>query len=487
MFIILFNSVQTDGKGDFSHLIDIYSALRSDPKLNQIKIIPVIHTSLYPVENFECQLRKLNLDEYFITNEALEEHQPICSNVQLQIYLSQAIQFFLISYRSFAHDDLKQYFNPAAITKYIGEHEAGDQYESSIFKISRSMGLSKGKYGIKLSNQKKTLEECLVDENDSIFLNTLLENTNSADIDSFKKNYLFATAYFSEILVFLKFLLFISNNENLNNNDVVIFFSGNFKSLKKSLDDNFINKNTRLSKLSYFSNSNIKTIELITKDSKNRKIYPINNSGSKTLKIFANFFLSDEFYNHIYQWAFIAGVSGDNTLEKAISNKVLPYYCSTNFDFKKPTIKALQAISKQVISNDNSLANEFNCYFDVENFQCYNYYLCNTCDSYFDTFKKINLKGLIDNWNKIADYIIEHYNFYDKLPEIFYEGLDPQLINQINSTERKLNSMENDNSTFDISEYTYSQISNWFPQGTMNLQDTTTEPSKINSISNKLK
>jgi hypothetical protein len=454
--VFLFNCVKEDGKGDFSHFSDIYIGLKNDPKLQNFELIPVVNCTTHTKQIFENKLIALGVKKFFLCNE----DDPLYEDHNLQEDLAKAIQIIQISYDSFPFiEKYRQYFNQNAIFKFIGEHENTDPFTSGLVSekaLIRSLGLSSKAYGLKLTSiTDSKLKDFTLDENDRKFIERLLYCSKTGSIEEFNKSNFLVPAYFSKLVNFMRFLLLVSTNEKLSETDIAIYLSGKCSQVQQLLD-NVLTDKRELAERTFYTRSNIKQIELIHSSSQDSSVFPININGTKIIRIFAGYQLSDNFYRALYQNALLAGVSGDNTLETAISCKVVPYYWSTNSGTKKSTLKALhKIISAKLEKMDvtEHVKTDLLLFFNIDEFEKFVMSSRNfTCtEEVVKKFQKIDLIAIASVWQEIATHLIQEYNFYNKLTDIFLERLDTSLLNT--NSESK---------TAETGEYSYSQITVWF-------------------------
>ena len=182
----------------------------------------------------------------------------------------------------------------------------------------------------------------------------------------------------------------------------------------------------------FFQNSHIKQIEIIDANFPQPLIIACNPAANSAIRIFYGFNISNECYQALYQNCSIAGVSGDNTLEKAIPH-TLPFYISSNFNSKRETLEELSHIIRQ-IELPEKIKNDFLIYFNFEiikkhllplNFSSK---LKETIEAAIPIYKDLDLVGMSQYWPMISSVLMEKYNFFDKLENIFFEGLPKQLV-----------------------------------------------------------
>lgn len=403
----LFNTVLTDGQGDFSHFVDICMALKNDPGLHDVQLIPVIGIDGYDLDKLQRiknKLMSLNSTEhycFFTFLTSFNTYHP------LALSLKESEQVLFISADAL-YPVCQFYIPPGALIKIINEHE-GERF----FKIPNSnkypLGLGEKCYGIKISElPKRTLDEAgaIIREYDPHFYNRLLKQTNANSFQELYDKNLVIPAYFNKFYNgFAKFLtlLVIQVLHGSSPQGLVIYYSG--KNLFKSSGYNIYDLAADL---------NIR-IECIRDD----KVVVVNPNSERTVKIFIGAYICDQSYDALFSCAEIVGVSGDNTLESSVAHQVLPFYMSTNFDIKRPTLEMLQKISQQPeIPISGEARDSFNVYFDPS------YYME---EHFILKSKHLNLFEMMKNWPIIASYLKEHRNFYSHLKDICLAGISRDL------------------------------------------------------------
>lgn len=429
--IILLNKVQIDGWGDFQHFLDIYHAMNTHERMKNNKYISFLCAPLRAKE-LEEKINHYNNSQHS-ENTKLQDFYIVPHNdtnfhekKEVQQHFAECEQILIISFYNFPNtDEFLTHCKPNVIVKYIGEHEREEVFTSDITKItttsgekiqnpiaSYSMGLSKSKniYGIKLdipTNDSDPWE--IIRKNDPQFFENLLTLTKSTNIEHFVEANFFMPCYFNNIFPFLRFLLLLAINDSLPEKNIVLSFSGAAKPMCRNIEDIFTGKNPDLK---FFKTSHVKEIRLIGNDSQS---YPVNPQGTKIIYIVHSFYVSNESYRAIYKTKpLLAAVSGDNTLELTIANKILPFYVSTNFKNKKDTNIALFENAKKLSRGDK---NDLLIFLNFEKFQKFVQHLYN--DELIEEFKRLDLIVMSQQWQEVAAHIIKNYNFYDKLEAIF--------------------------------------------------------------------
>ncbi|CAM2972260.1 hypothetical protein [Legionella worsleiensis] len=433
--VILMNEIMTDGIGDFSHFLDIYLFLREHHATCQFELIPVICFDRDPVKpNAERQFNKIlsiiksnNIPLYFYGDKEAYD-KDISKNTALIQCFTEAVQIINISYPAVGFfTKLLSYVHPKARLKSIGEHEFDFSPQGW---MSRSLGLGSNSYGIKCK-QIERLEPAdafsVIAHYNPLFTNMLLKVTGSDSFFSFQENNILTSAYFQpERTTDLKlFLLLFSVNQSLpKNKDIAVYLSSN--GANNFVDE--INNATEFKEI--LSNSDLKRIEWIFSDDSQSSI-EINLTGNRVIRVFLGFHLCDTSYSALYQCLEIALVTGDNTLEQAISSCVLPVYRSFNYSYKSRTLWALVNIIKETLgSAPAKLLQDMQLFFEYAPVsEMGGYQRCSkTYAQFAEEYKDMDLISMIKVWPVVAKHIQDKYNFFDKLEEIFFEDLDPELL-----------------------------------------------------------
>jgi hypothetical protein len=405
----LFVTVMNDGMGDFSHFVDIYTAMMKDPELNNIEFIPVVYVAGSDEEKLKkinAKLSSLNIPLYFSGHSAAFE-DPSDNHKNLIKTLNSSEQILFISADSLYHR-YQNNINPKTILKTINEHE-GCVLMRVPNGIKRSMGLADDCYGIKISDfTHLSLSESstIIADNDPIFFGDLLRHTESKSFEDFTRNNTLVPAYFNKPLDYDKFLTFLVTQDQ-DKKDIALYFSGSALSQRSRFGAHVL--------LSAIAEECNVRVELI-KNNSEKIVY--NPSATRVIRIFTEYNVSDASYQAIYSNAKIAGVTGDNTLEYAIAHNIFPFYMSTNFSGKKQTLWGLQKISQLAevpISDEARLS--FDIYFNPDNYS----------SGDLGLLSSVNLSLMIDAWPHIASYIKTHKNFYSKLKGIVLEGYPEQV------------------------------------------------------------
>ena len=260
-------------------------------------------------------------------------------------------------------------------------------------------------------------------EHDPLFSTQLLTNTKSPDFETLHAQHIFVPAYFNQRDDFNSFVHFLGTNHSVSQDkDIIMSVSGKGCRLDTEL------------LLPLLEASSIKQIEVFTPDGKSPRVVAANPDGTKTIKIMQGFYLTDPSYNALFQLARggIAGVSGDNSFERCVSMDVLPFYWSTNWRHKMPTLYALKDISQRPeLPISNEARESYKIYFDPQKY--YDEHASHTRDDSDysdkpDPYLNLNVQEMITNWPVITNYLRKEKNFYNQLDSIMLEGLPPEAL-----------------------------------------------------------
>jgi hypothetical protein len=435
--VVLLNHVNVDGIGDFSHLLDIYNELKSHPRFREFEFIPVICCQREQISRIQLKLSAVQASNYFVGTEA-DYHDQF--KQQLQQVFDRCQQIIQISYASSFISCSEYRINPDVLLKFIGEHENQsvrylplpfDAFHASYIK-NISMGLGEGHWGVKIKNltpidigveRNELFADMSMTESEIKFKRALLSNTQSIDISSFNHTNLLYPAYFNHHENLIRFLYFLGINQKMRagKKNIAIYLSGGHIDVSKlQLTESYAG---------YADQTDIKQIELIgSNENALPFILVINPLGDRTVRIFYGFHLEDPLYDAVYQQASIVGVSGDNTFEKAISNKVLPFYCSTNAIMKKSTLIALaKIIQDQIHFLPEGVKKDFVIYFKEFFHFIHGWGQGEALRRFQKTiplFMKLDLDAMTRHWPQIASYLFENYNFYNRLEKVIFDGVD---------------------------------------------------------------
>ncbi|MDI1352027.1 MAG: hypothetical protein PSV35_04540 [bacterium] len=370
--------------------------------------IPATHIYLSSEKNYK---------EKFLAQPDLLEH---LKGADQMIRISS--DYFIFSENS----PLQTYINPKAIHKFLGEHERYSTYGDG--PLCRSLGFGTFCYGIKISPMEKITFVQAFDifkKEDPQFASDLLLKTMSSSAKTFSETHQLAPAYFNNFLPFYRLLLLLSINKTISKGkNIVLYSSGSALSA--------IFQQSRLFDDLFLKDSSIKEVRVVHRDSKEKsKQFPVNPQGQQIIYVFHGYKISDDSYNALYQQAEIGGVSGDNSLEMAISAQLLPYYRSTNGDNKKETLITLSNIIEKKIVLPEATKKDLLVFFrNVDDWSA-------IIDRYNDQkarlatiaaqFATINFPEMLKAWPLVVEHLDKHYNFNRQLPAIINDK--PLLAN----------------------------------------------------------
>lgn len=451
---VVLTTINFDGTGDFSHFEDIMKALLDNPVFSEVEFIPIVHfmrysipkrMALYPIilEKMNLLFKDRNIPFYY---GIFDEHQVFKTDTVLQKRLGKADQVIVISFGEDLVYPYKPYFKNGIPIKFIGEHElrcgAQLKYDNLLL---RPMGLSTNQFnGIKIADgteQEAPVAWEIVTKHDPQFAAKLLASTHSTDSNQFMLKNELVPAYFNREWDFIEFIrLFNVTPSFADNKDIVIIQSGN--NIKASLAPETLqmtgvqlpDKANFISNM--FQDGFIKKLEIFLPETNEPLVIQGNNHASTVIRILSGYRLSDPSFEAIHQLAKMAGVSGDNTFERCVAKNVLPFYWSTNFRFKKSTLASLKNITQlPELSISDEARHSYSIFFDplliTTNYEGspYPWY-----DRVFNTesYSKLNLKLMVEEWPVVTAYLRKNHNFYDRLEHIILEGVPFPLSNSCN-------------------------------------------------------
>jgi len=325
----------------------------------------------------------------------------------LQKELQEVDQAIIISFNNGLFGAYQPYLKKDIPVKCIAEH---DNSCISIYNISeknqfeRGLGLSK--FGIKIKDIPHLSPRDawnVIEKHHPELSAQLLKHTHSTDFESFYEKNLLVPAYSNNPMDFADLVNVFVKNQSLSGEKNIIFFQSGFK-YSEHLNSPEFQYGLTEKKL---VGSKIAKIDLLMPANAPLQVAG-NQAESKTISIFSGFYLLDPAYDAIYQLAKVAGVSGDTSLEHAISMNVLPFYWSTNSGNKRETIRQLHKIT-QLLDITPEAKRAFNIFYDQTPF----------AKPVYD----IDFQDMIEAWPKVTAYLRAHKNFYDKLEGIVLEGL----------------------------------------------------------------
>lgn len=140
---VVFNTVNGDGVGDFSHFEDIMKALLGNPAFSSVEFIPIVCFLPSGKESNYIRIgEKLNLLGIPFFYGKPKDHEHFSQNVSLQEKLREANQAIIISFDAI-FGQYSRYLRQGIPIKQIGEHDP-------VITGSHDLGLSSRCYGIKI-------------------------------------------------------------------------------------------------------------------------------------------------------------------------------------------------------------------------------------------------------------------------------------------------------------------------------------------------
>lgn len=404
--------------GDFFHFVDIYTSLTNNEKLKQYKFISIIHADMR-YEQVKSKIQEIEIiDDYLIkdTNpEIIFSQYP-----QLEEAINTAEQIIQISAASFPSIMIDNRVSSNALMKFIGEHELSSPQLAKPFpwKIY-SLGLSEGCWGSKIKLHSREQPETTISEiaaTDKTFVDALFHHTKTDSITDLVYQNFIIPAYFNHGHAFVRFILFLAINQDFPKHKNVIFYVsgiGNEIQLKEKFATEFAkNKNQ-------FINSDVHKIEIIDHKKEYTATFEVNPHGNRIFRLFNGFYINNRSYTLIYQQALIAGISGDNSLELAISTFTLPFYYSTNdINGKSKTRDAIAKIINKMDIPEETKSTLFQYFWRTRDY-------VHNLNNAAERFQQLNLGAIINQWTRVVMHLSKHHNFYNKLETIFLLDLPP--------------------------------------------------------------
>lgn len=411
MKIIIFeNNVYIDGRGDYYHLKDILKAFINNLKFKDYILIPMVKVSLS--QQFIDMIKKdfidMGITTFYVSKNLNDSDSEIDEEIQ-SIY-EKADQVIEVS--TIFGNKYKKFLKPGAVVKCILEHEKISRLswklESNIPTLDAAMGLGKNNLGIKIPALKDKSNPIdffsTLQMHDSELATKLLNTTFTTSSTEFFEENTFVHAYFNRFDFGFSMFLSLLCAKKGSTNIVIHLSSGRELFIKKYFEeenDNYYFTDFFKKALASLPNANVKHIELYGRD---EKIYPVSESGTRIIRIYTDY-LSQQSYAKIHDACEIVGVSGDNTLEKCIAHRILPFYHSTNWAMKLPTWRAIKEIIETVnFGFPDEVKSDLISYFSYKAQE-------NEWESCLQLLT-INLEEVIKAWPKIADYLFRHKNFY---------------------------------------------------------------------------
>lgn len=167
-------------------------------------------------------------------------------------------------------------------------------------------------------------------------------------------------------------------------------------------------------------NSNISALEINVNGSVRRmNLSPATTCNPpKVISILTDFNLNDADYDLLIANATdIVGVSGDNTIEKAISHNKLPFLQPNNKEGFESVMNQLGHLAKLYLPFGTP-----NLHKDFEVFFCHKMMRLDKLEC-FSKLLEINIQELCKAWPSVVENLRQNHNIYNQIRAIFYEPL----------------------------------------------------------------
>ena len=458
MYVVaLLSYVNGDGIGDLMHLIDIYHALTKNPTVKSLRVVPVICCADARHVIVEEKLQEAGISRYFLHTK--EEYAGV-KKEELQYLFNKTQQVIQVSYSAPFILPRDYSFPEGTLFKYIGEHESRSVFSpfkgfcSNASGYDFTMGLSTP-YGIKISEkpvQVVSAAEVFSGDTpalmaqDALLHQRLLEETGSSGPAYFSAHNVMYPAYFNNVDGLFSFIYFLGITQRTSDKDIALLLSGKKMRGMDAKWQDFLRARDTRSLFQYrvvFCNGSKAALRSSSPAESTDASDTEVSSTPRIIRVFYGVELAPDRYHTLYQQAEIAGVSGDNTFEKAVSCHALPFYCSTNLRMKEPTLLALANImrdSSACSSIPSDVRNDFLTYFS--NFFCFiqgrapdiTRALLDESDDDPDfsevdaVFSQLKIDAMVRYWPIVAEHLRQHHNFYNKLPAIVLQTRPNQPV-----------------------------------------------------------
>ena len=428
--IILENNVLADGIGDYYHLKDILEYIIKSPKFDSFFFLPVIRTNDEKLmKKMEADMGSMDISQFyigtfadFVSNEKLDE--------QLKPFYVRAEQVLEISVgiRVVRH---RQYLSAGAVIKQILEHEKKHSFYWELDQglpavldhavLSGCLGLGSKAYGIKIAEVAKASPLALfssLEIHDAPFAGKLLKTTQAKDTHQFLAENIFTHAYFNDFGYrngLSRFLAVLCSKQMGKGKNVVVHLSSR---VPLALELYLKRDRGREGGVNSFLGIvaviapylDIKYITFFRDEDDTETKIELNPSGKRVIRVYSTF-LSQASYDKVFDASYVVGVSGDNTFEQSVAHQVLPFYHSTNWSAKAPTLQALKEIVETVdFGFSEKRKDDLNTYFSYE--------AGFSGERFFKKFMQIDFDGVQKCWVKLADYLKLNRNFYNVFESI---------------------------------------------------------------------
>ncbi|MCL9685417.1 hypothetical protein [Legionella maioricensis] len=447
-----------------------------EKKINKLNIN--LKPFIFTVEKKHPELEQLN--EQF--------SKFMDSQIELQNNLNNALTIFQISTATttFQKNILLKHCFPNIPIVNISEHSGlrtfadfsfggfgGDSDERDkprkIKNINdRWMGLQRRaqRYGIKLRPPlAMSREEALLSFEDQNYLHILLGTDATSlvgkkEVADFIQKTQIIPAYLQRGTSIINFIWYCIKHEQYSDNDIVIHINNNnvFNLRPSKIVDaedlsagwSFSASKSRVSggneeilmpafELMMLEKDvqkyNIGSIEINVNGAEPRTISFGHWSATKKIRILVGFYLEDEDYNKLYHASGpIIAVSGDNTIEQALSNNKLPFLQDDKYEFEEEMHALFHLALEYWPDMSSELKLSFTHYFLNKNMRLDN-------EEGIEQIVRTDWEKMHEVWPYIMGKLRQNNNIYNHLKTIFYEALlhasaekgDVTLLNTIYS------------------------------------------------------
>lgn len=386
--IILICENMYDGVGDFEHLKTYVGLLKEQLQDKSYKIQPIVAVHRYhPVteeyqkarnaraDHVENELKKMlkngDVDSYILLNarNGSIDEELIKQDNQIADYLESAKAYFTISYKAvfqkwlekLAQQGHKVVHCPQLASSNWNDASLGNVFKAAGIGLPRSDKLMKGKdvsYGLPimpLVDEKKKVEYLQNLSTDTEMGNVLLSHMlcgkekSVSNVEKYYQTHSVIPGYPQTKVAAIN-LVMVGALKNVNNrgelNQPIDVF------LPKGIVDREFLQETLSQVLPNVS------YEVITP----QDAVSISQSETKNkVRIFSGFRLDDEHYNHFFQARNEIGMgSGDNSIIKAMSSDILPFFQDKVGSIRKFYVYQLIYIIEQLILSEMANKSETN-------------------------------------------------------------------------------------------------------------------------------
>ncbi len=314
---------------------------------------------------------------------------------------------------------------------FVGEHGSYGRISPG---LNRIMGFEEGSIGLFLKNDAPAFTPTekaatLLSISNKNYLKTLMNPTSEAGLDEkaateFLKNNLFIPGYIQDkqsTAIFINSLTTSSEAQKYQN--IIFHINGG-----KHFDVELLDKEALLK-------SGITEIEINNKGSITTIKLSDSTETPRKLRILSGHKLNNEDYDKLYHFAqTFAGCSGDKTLEKVISNRLVPFYAAPRWksDFAKTLADmAMQHSSPESVRDYIKL-----CMISTMDPSKTGYFA--TSQQVRDISKSISAQideTFINAWQKTLASIQQNHDCSKTLPTVFNHFMEYALLCKFDSDD----------------------------------------------------